>query len=159
MSALKKVKTMPKVKAKAKAKGFVPYYEMEGNIFYTLKELLEALKEQLSESNYIPEILYYSSRSNAMRLDASLEDLPYCCGVTELGEIRIDSNFPEECIKGFVKTLFDEFAGCLIINTVSDSYCKPLQDVLDVSPYFTCVKIFDNPNTSRTIKMFVSNNK
>ena len=118
--------------------------------------LLEALEEDFCDDSNKIEVDGYT-------FSFDLQDLPHCCGVIELGEIRLDKQFPEKDVLTVLEYLVSEFTKgdkcqTIIINTNNDSWCVRLATILAKSKYFALVKTFVNSNSSSTIKMWVSKN-
>lgn len=88
------------------------------------------------------------------------EQLPYCCGVSEIGNFSMNkcNDFNSDHIDA-ISELFTEIAkrhNSLIINTNGYGTCVFLEKVLEKNNNWLLVKTFINPSSGNTIKMWIN---
>lgn len=87
------------------------------------------------------------------------EELPYCCGIIEFGDLQTRGNIPQKNFNELMALKLHSLSGVTVmINTINSEGLKHFEDLLTKCPYFVLVKEFINPNSKNTIKMWVSNN-
>jgi len=98
----------------------------------------------------------YNKETN---INLFISNLPYCCGVFELGEISVSRDINITDVTKVLDTLVTKNTNfTLMINTngIEDSII--FEKALAKCKYFTLVKTFKNRNSKNIIKMWVSNN-
>jgi hypothetical protein len=97
-------------------------------------------------------------------LSFEIQQLPYCCGVFEIGFIRSSFLHKETkndriYLKQFLDAMLNQYSGTtFIINTNGRTDCKLLEEVLPKCDNWALVKSFKNVNSGNTIKMWISKN-
>jgi len=130
------------------------------NIAQQVTEMIDNLEENEETLN---EIYIKDSKGNTI-IDSTIAELPYCCGVEELGEIsynRPSSESVRTACKEIVLAVIQNIDKTIIVNTSTSQKGKPsksrnFEEYLSPE-WFTMVKEFTNPGTGNTIRMFVSN--
>lgn len=89
----------------------------------------------------------------------NIEDLPYCCGINELGDLECDKNFPTDQLTKILDMYISNGSQkTSIINTNGNGSCIKYEIALAKCKNWTLVKTFKSPSSGNTIKMWISNN-
>lgn len=118
---------------------------------------LEALVEDIDE---IAGGDYFSFKFNNKSIQFNVEQLPYCCGILELGELSAagDVNIPD-LIK-FLDLIVNQQKGITyMINTNGKGDSIIFEKALAKCKNWICVKQFKNANSNNIISMWVSKNE
>lgn len=110
-----------------------------------------------TECHYNGEINLY--KDGKLIVQSDISDLPYCCGVLELGNLYTDKTCTTKELTEYLDALVNEAKGkTLIINTNGEVHSKRFDDALIKCKYFVQVKTFKNSSSNNTIKIWMSNN-
>jgi len=102
------------------------------------------------------EINYIDSQNISRYLSLSIEDVPYCCGVKEIGELEKIEFISQKAFNYLVKgLLLSNYT--FIINTNGEKASLSWDEKLEKCKMFTCIKEFKNPSSENIIKVWVSN--
>lgn len=138
----KAVSTVPVVK-------FTPHYELDGDTIDDISDIFD------SEGNWD---LDYVTKERSFNSDFSLEPLPMCCGISEVGNLSVSDNHPK--LTEILDVLVASNKGkTLILNTNGDRVSLIYDKALTKCKYWTLVKSFKNSGTGNTIKVWMSNNE
>lgn len=116
----------------------------------------EALREFQDDGDPIT-LIWHTDVKTKIRFDFSTTVLAHCCGIVEMGDIRIDKGMPKDELDKVFNILLED-GKTLVINTIPDTARLPLIEYLKTSKYFTAVKTFKNPRTKNDITIWISNN-
>ncbi len=99
---------------------------------------------------------------NRFKFSFSVSESPWCCGSYEIGNFSSYSadNHKKECeaLEIVFKKILAGTQFNLFIHTIDTHHCKIVEEVVQRNDMFTHIKTFVNPNTNKTIKMWVNNN-
>lgn len=106
-------------------------------------------------------IIYNTSRnSKSEKLEWEVQNFLYCCGCSELGELKVSSGFPVPAITTLLDKLVAQTKGHTFIMTTNGVGTNiPFEKALMKCENWTLVKVFKNKNSKNTIKMWISNNE
>ena len=95
---------------------------------------------------------------NGSNIKFNISELPYCCGVFEIGELcPLDRKVTQEAFNELMEA-FCEKRYTFIINTIAAGGAKNWESYLDTCPSFQLVKTFKNENSGRIVKVWLSTN-
>ena len=154
MNTIPRNKKIPK-SAEA-AKKFAPYflnYETD-NQYNSIKDLIAAKDiDVVDETLYLR---YYYEKDICTELCITGSQLPYCCGLSELGELSCDKGFP-----GFSEILdfiaVDNKGHTFIMNTNGKGSSIHFERELAKCKYWTKIKQFKNASGGNTITVWMTN--
>lgn len=112
-----------------------------------------------------------SSEDNIATFYIEMEGTPFCCGLRELGNFSYDTSrfIPDNEVVKAVAALLEEVlventgsgkrGRLLFFTLINTPTCNIVKEALKLKPdLFTCVKSFENLNSSRMNDFYVSNN-
>ena len=102
------------------------------------------------------EICYVDSEGKSKPIYFEIDDLPYCCGLYEIGNLNNINFVSQKAFNVLMKGLLTSNI-TFIVNTNNETASKTWEEKLVKSKMFTCVKQFTNPNSNNPIKVWVSN--
>ena len=96
---------------------------------------------------------------NNSNIKFNVSQLPYCCGVFEIGELgALDGKkIPQEAFNELMEA-FGEKGYTFIVNTITTGGAKSWEPFLDACPSFQLVKSFKNENSGSIVKIWLSTN-
>jgi len=104
------------------------------------------------------QIYYHDRPDNVYYFMWDLNDLPFCCGIMEIGQLSLRKEFPKNILKGVLDAFVFNQKFTFVINTNGKDSSIQVEAALKECKNWTLVKTFESPNTKNTIKMWVSNN-
>lgn len=92
-----------------------------------------------------------------------IDQLPFCCGVYEIGEIddtRLDNTnvFKETLHEALIELMHEHEGHTVVCSTIKNAACSTLKSAFIKTGLFTLVKTFNNSNSGNEIEFWVSNN-
>ena len=145
-----------------------PVFSIDGSSTHrTLDSAINEFTEDLNTSFSLSTQEYSEDIVPYFELEFTFERLPFCCGITEIGNLNISNSstknkriFVNEIIQEFFDRLGKKLKGhTFIINTNGKDFCTDLELILSkCKDSWTMVKEFVNSNSKNTIKMWISNN-
>lgn len=137
----------------------MPLYSCnQGDIYSSLLEALQKDFDLTSSQTY------QEFTCDEAEFSFDTEEVRYCCGVIEIGNINLDTNFPEKDVLTILEYLLSNWTKndgkcyTFIINTNGKNDCIRFEKILVKSKHFALVKTFTNINSGSTIKMWISKN-
>jgi len=89
-----------------------------------------------------------------------VEQLPYCCGILELGDLTAHKDIHIPDVTKFLDLITNQEKGItLMINTNGKADCIIFEKALAKCKNWICVKQFKNANSNNIISMWVSKNE
>ncbi len=146
-----------KILVKEKAVETLPKYinSNDGEHKSSIKEIISNFNSLEDENKEEIEIIY---KNKSSRIGFMSMNLPFCCGVIEIGDLKCSSNIELKDLQDFVEGLPTLCKGCtLIINTNGQQPSIMFEKVLPKCKNWVLIKTFKNQGRN-TIKMWVSNN-
>lgn len=124
----------------------------DGN-YDTLKKLIATI--DLINDNYHSYLL-----ENKTQINFSISVLPHCCGISEFGDISVNTKSDIQMLTKFLDEIVNSVKGhTFIINTNGIDDSARYEKALANCKNWTLVKTFKNANSGNTIKMWISTNK
>ncbi len=100
------------------------------------------------------------SKSRFTTLEFSLQQLPFCCGIIEMGALECDKSFPINELTKILDLFIQKHKGItFIINTNNRDSSILFEKALPKCKYWTLVKTFKNANSNNIISTYISNNE
>jgi len=135
---------------------FVPkadYYSCNsGESYGSLESLIDTEGDEILDG--------FDLKFNNQILYGSVERVPYCCGILEIGDIKVDKNFNIPELTKFLDLITNQEKGItLMINTNGKADCIIFEKALAKCKNWICVKSFKNANSNNIISMWVSKNE
>lgn len=88
-------------------------------------------------------------------ISAELSELPYCCGILELGSLSSIHRQSVPAATEYVDTIAMLCAYPIVVNVTDEDWIEALSN----STKFTLINTFENPNTHNTIYTFFAARK
>jgi len=155
MSSNVKINTV-KVNPAVKKKILKLYQGSDGEYYETLEQLVKQ-EIKIVGNEYYDHTIELKFSNKKLNFDTST--LAYCCGITELGNFRINVNIKIEDLTKFFDLLVAGITNhTLIINTNGIDDSKTLETALVKCKNWTAVKKFKNSNSGNMITIWISNN-
>ena len=158
MATVKKItknKILPSIKKELSQ--YIDFYDGDKE-FISLEQLALNNKQDNDDSDTMHKI-----GINDVIFRYSLQNLPFCCGIIELGSISILNesgkviNFNE--LSKYIDLIIQDMPGkTLIINTNGTGYSAILEKALIKCKNLVSIKKFKNSSSKNTITIWLSNN-
>lgn len=128
------------------------------NAFYKGNNLISLKNEIDIDPEHIK--LTYVDIDGKHDIAFEMSELPFCCGVLEIGELTISKTFPLIAFKQIMSEIITAINNkTVIINTNGKNDCIFWENHLDnCDELFTLVKTFKN-TSGNIIKIWMSNNQ
>jgi hypothetical protein len=130
------------------------YYNANtGDSFGSIEELIQDSIELSNGNSYAIEI----SKKN---LCFMVEQLPYCCGICEIGELGANKDIHIPDLTKFLDLIINQEKGITyMINTNGKADSIIFEKALAKCKNWICVKSFKNASSNNIISMWVSKNE
>lgn len=123
------------------------------------------IEDELKLGDDVDVVVYIKlNKTTETKFGFYCNQLPYCCGVYELGDITCSKELKPQHINKMLDISLQSVTNpngrskTVIINTNGVGPCVPLEAALKVNKNFTMVKEFVNTSSGAKIKMWISNN-
>lgn len=146
---------------KAVAKKSIPLYSIKGDGQKVDGESMEEVIDNLALENDFSDGSLGFMKLGTPILGMNIEDFPFCCGVTVIGEFFAAKEGTEKEITHFldVLTSHPKLKGkTLMATTASSAHCLRMAKAFAASKYWVEVKDFKNANSGNTVRVWISNN-
>ncbi len=155
-TAIKKNKVTPKSKTLTS----YPKFQANGNESSNLDEVMKDEIEN-NEGEGLGINVRLSAGSPRVSLHFSEQENQFCCGIRDLGELSISSNFPiptaTKILDSFIKNSHKGYTFTMSTNGIGQN--KTFELALAKCEYWTKIKTFKNANSGNMVTLWVSNNE
>lgn len=145
-------------RAKTKKPKIKPLFKINDIECNNIDEVLYTIQDnEFMEGEYQTDITFKKDGCKGI-LNFCFNDLPFCCGISEIGSIYYKGEIPG--IEYFLDQLAILFKGkTLMINTIQTGDSSAIANHLQKCVNWTKVKTFKNNSTPNTITIWISRNK